>query len=146
MEMYRARRSTLLDGAHNPEGARTLRDFLAGAGFRNTQLVFAALRDKDVALMARTLFPFADDVHIAGLDNARAMTPDEISARVPRFRSRLHLHRSAPRALRAAWECCPPEGLVVVTGSLYLIGEIIDIVRADAGLSRSLFRAKARRG
>jgi folylpolyglutamate synthase/dihydropteroate synthase len=45
---------------------------------------------------------------------------------------RMRVHASASSALRAAWEECPPDGLVVVTGSLYLLGELMPILRAEA--------------
>jgi folylpolyglutamate synthase/dihydropteroate synthase len=41
-------------------------------------------------------------------------------------------HRCAREALLAAWDACPENGLVVVTGSLYLIGELLETVRKDA--------------
>ncbi|NWG12133.1 MAG: bifunctional folylpolyglutamate synthase/dihydrofolate synthase [Acidobacteria bacterium] len=132
MDLYDARRATLLDGAHNPEGARVLKDFLERAGNREVYLVFGVLRDKEVSSLAGTLFPLAKEIHLARVRNSRGMDPDEIASRLPRFRSRIRLHQDALDALRSAWERCPARGLVVVTGSLYLVGELIEAVRAES--------------
>ncbi len=132
MDLYNARRRTLLDGAHNTDGVRMLRDFLRSVGSRQIYLVFGVLREKDVASMAGTLFPVAKEIHLARLRNSRGMEPDEIASKLPRFRSLIHLHQTALDALKSAWDRCTPEGLVVVTGSLYLVGELIEVVRAES--------------
>ncbi len=132
MDLYSARRPTLLDGAHNPDGIHALRDFLHGMGSRPIYLVFGVLRDKDVASMAGKLFPVSREIHLARIHNSRGMEPEEIVSRLPRFRSAIHLHQSSLDALKTAWDRCPEEGLVVVAGSLYLVGELIEAVRAES--------------
>ncbi len=132
MDIYNARRRTLLDGAHNPDGVHVLRDFLRRLGSRQIYLVFGVLRDKEVASMAGTLFPVSKEIHLTRFCNSRAMDPDEIASRLPRFRPVFHLHQTALSALKRAWDRCPQDGLVVVTGSLYLVGELIEVVRAGS--------------
>ncbi len=129
LDEYRAPRRTLLDGAHNPEGAQVLRDFLRAHHREPIHLVFGALRDKDIRGIGARLFPLADVIHLAPLGNGRAATPDLIAAIHPRHRPRMHTHDDSRAALRHAWESCPRSGLVVVAGSLYLIGEVLPLVR-----------------
>ncbi len=129
LDEYRAVRRTLLDGAHNPEGAQMLRAFLQVHRHEPTHLVFGALRDKDIGAMGKCLFPLAAAIHLAPLDNSRTAFPDEIAALHPRYRSRMRAYPGARAALRAAWEACPRGGLVVVAGSLYLVGELLPFVR-----------------
>jgi len=131
LDEYRARRRTLLDGAHNPEGALALRDFLTQQPRKRIHMVFGALRDKDIGRIGACLFPLAEVIHLAPIDNARAASAAEIAARHKRFSPRMRGHADSRAALRAAWEGCPRDGLVVVTGSLYLIGELLPVVRSS---------------
>ncbi len=131
LDEYRTRRRTLLDGAHNPESALALRHFLAGQPRKRIHMVFGVLRDKDIGQIGACLFPLAEVIHLAPLDNARTASPAEIAARHKRFSPRMRAHPDSRAALRAAWEGCPRDGLVVVTGSLYLIGELLPVVRSS---------------
>ena len=135
LDEFRAPRRTLLDGAHNPEGAQVLREFLRNHHHEPIHMVFAALRDKDLGGIGARLFPLADVIHLAPLGNSRTAAPDEIAALHPRHRSRMRVHADSRAALRAAWKSCPPHGLVAVAGSLYLIGELLPVVQ---GATRGL--------
>ncbi len=119
----------LLDGAHNPAGcealAAYLRDYQAG---RRACLVFAVMKDKPADRMLSILGPCADEVVVTSLPVARG-APPELLAGLARERHRRV--RVAPRiddALRAARDAAGPGGLVVVSGSLYLVGEVKKIL------------------
>ncbi len=129
LDEYRTRRRTLLDGAHNPESAQVLRAFLRTQRRKEIHLVFGALRDKDIRRMGASLFPLARVIHLAPLDNARSASPEAVAALHERYRCRMRAHANSRAALRAAWKTCPRDGLVVVAGSLYLIGELLPVVR-----------------
>jgi dihydrofolate synthase/folylpolyglutamate synthase len=133
MDCYRARRRTLLDGAHNPEGADVLRNFLLDQNEEEIHLVFGVMGDKDAAGMGSCLFPLANRIHLTPVASPRSMQPGDLAARFPSVRRRMHLHSCALDALLAAWKGCPRSGLVVVTGSLYLIGELLETVRNESG-------------
>ena len=130
LDEYRATRRTLLDGAHNSEGAQALRDYLVRYEKGEIHLVLGALKDKDIGEIGRLLFPLAQSIHLAPVANSRTANPAMIAAKHPRFRRRMQLHPNAGTALRAAWKACPPRGLVVATGSLYLVGELLPLVRS----------------
>jgi dihydrofolate synthase/folylpolyglutamate synthase len=116
----------LFDGAHNPAGARALREFLDEFVREPITLVFGAMRDKDLTEIAATLFPAARHLILTRPANPRAAQPDELARFIPSgFNSgRLTLAASSAEALEAARRLTPPGGLVCVTGSLYLVGEI----------------------
>ena len=133
MDFYQARRRTLMDGAHNPEGAGILRTYLLDQRESEIHLVFGVMGDKDAARMGSLLFPLAARIHLTPLASPRSMLPPALAAGSPRARHRMCLHSCARDALRAAWEGCPENGLVVVTGSLYLIGELLETVRKESG-------------
>ena len=132
LDEYRARRRTLLEGAHNPEGARALRNHLIRCEYCDIHLVFGALNDKDITRMGGLLFSLARSVHLTPVANPRSADPASIAAAFPRFQARMRIHPDARTALSAAWDECARGGLVVVTGSLYLVGELLPIVRKAA--------------
>ncbi len=115
----------LLDGAHNPAGARALAAHLAGRG--PYVLLFAAMDDKDVVGLARPLFPRAAAVVLSRPRLPRALEPAEIAARVGDLGAEVHLQPSVSRALARARRRARAEGAgvpVVVAGSLFLVGEV----------------------
>ena len=68
----------LLDGAHNPAGARVLAEFLDEFEQRPITLVFGAMQGKDVAAMCEILFPRAGSIVITQPKNSRAMDVADI--------------------------------------------------------------------
>ncbi|MBM3745979.1 MAG: bifunctional folylpolyglutamate synthase/dihydrofolate synthase [Acidobacteria bacterium] len=111
----------LLDGAHNPAGAHALAAhitrFYSG---RKVWLIYGAMRDKAVAEMSAILFPLAAQVIVTASDQPRAVRPELIRDLVSHPRLRI-----APRlaeALEMARQA-PPQDVVFVTGSLFLVGE-----------------------
>jgi dihydrofolate synthase/folylpolyglutamate synthase len=117
----------LLDGAHNPAGARALASYLRGIG--PFVLVFGVMRDKDVAGMSATLFPLAQEVVLTRPAVRRAATPAEIARRAGRAARGAHRESDPVRALRLARRLAGRDGTVVVAGSLYLVGAVLQAVR-----------------
>lgn len=130
LDEYRSRRRTLLDGAHNPEGAQLLRDFLVREREREVHLVFGVVRDKNIKGIGSAIFPAAKSIHLTPLTNSRSADPSCVAALHKRFSSRMRIHTDMREALYSAWKECPASGLVVVTGSLYLVGELLPLVQA----------------
>ncbi len=132
LDEYNGRRRTLLDGAHNPEGAGLLRDFLLKRKTKEIHFVFGAMRDKNIREMGGHLFPLATSIHLTPVGNSRCASPDEVAQMHDKYRSRMRMHADMYEALHSAWKACSPSGLVVITGSLYLVGELLPAVQADA--------------
>lgn len=131
LDEYHSRHRTLMEGAHNPEGAQSLRTYLESRHEREVHLVFGALRDKDIRKMGSCLFPVACTIHLAPLYNSRTADPETILATFRQFTPKIRIHGSSKEALQSAWQECTNKGLVVVTGSLYLLGELFPLVRAE---------------
>lgn len=125
-----ARRDFLFDGAHNPAGARALRDFLDEFVHAPVTLIFGAMRDKALTEIAATLFPAANNLILTQPSNPRAATLETLARLVPQDfdSSRITLAPSAAEAVNAARAETPPTGIICVTGSLYLIGEVQSIL------------------
>src|SRR5205085_7937331 len=113
----------LLDGAHNPAGAASLRDYLEEFGRRPLTMVFAAMRDKKLEQIGAILFPLADCLVLTTVDNPRAASLEMLRPIARSFaRGSVFEAESSDAALQVAIEKTPPDGLVCVSGSLYLIG------------------------
>ena len=136
LEWIKGSPALLLDGAHNPAAARALGAYLReslfssdpGATARRLVLVFGSMRDKAVAEIADLLFPLAAAVVLTRPQQRRAATPQGIAELTSHLNACV-LEREEPgKALELARELAGPDGVVVVTGSLYLVGEIRQLV------------------
>lgn len=126
-------REMVLDVAHNPAGAWALRSALSESfPERELTLVFAAMRDKAIQEIADVLFPVAAQVIVTTVNNPRAATTAELLQSGARSGARLHAEENAARALACAFELSRADGVVVVTGSIYLVGEVMKIVGVRA--------------
>ncbi|HEX8635446.1 MAG TPA: Mur ligase family protein [Pyrinomonadaceae bacterium] len=135
LELIAGRPALLFDGAHNAAGALALRDFLDEFISAPVTLVFGAMRDKDLDEIAATLFPAAAQLILTRPTNARAATLDALRrlAATRDITRPPSLSESPADALRAAEACTPPEGVICVTGSLYLVGEVKSLIAARGG-------------
>jgi len=120
----------LLDGAHNVGGAKALRRYLDEYVDRPVTIVFGAMKNKNVAEIARVLFPKAEKIVLTQPANSRAMTQEELTELLPSeiCNDRLTKTRSVPEAIRLAQEVSPGDGIILITGSLYLVGEAREIL------------------
>lgn len=116
----------LLDGAHNPGGARALRHYLDEVEHLPITLVFGSMRDKGVHEIAEILWPRAETIILTRPSNSRALTADELAKFAPATVAAGGIIKTdtVAEAMEKAREITPPNGLIVVTGSLYLVGEV----------------------
>lgn len=126
LELWQGQPALLFDGAHNTQGARALRDFLDEFATAPVTLVFGAMRDKDLREMANELFPAASRLVLTRPDNPRAASTAELKTFIPQgIDPQMAVsEETALAALRRALTLTPRAGLICITGSLYLIGEI----------------------
>jgi len=113
----------ILDGAHNLAGARALARYICGTfANRAVHLVYGVMQDKPVREMTCELFPLAASVVVTTPANTRAMPPDEvIREAVPHSCIGSAPHIGA--ALEMARDKAGRDGVILVTVSLYLVGE-----------------------
>jgi dihydrofolate synthase / folylpolyglutamate synthase len=125
----------VLDVAHNPAGAWALRSALSERyGDRPLLFVFGAMRDKAISEMTEILFPLAERVIATRAENPRSATPEEIQQAGARTGTEIELAADAASALEQArkWAGARPEKVIVVTGSIYLVGEAMQALKAGA--------------
>ena len=115
----------LVDGAHNPEGIRTLcRALREDFSFRRLIVVFGVLRDKHYREMAERMAACASVMILTRPGSERSLPPAELLACTGGPSRKVETIASPPAALRHAFAVAHPEDLILVTGSLYLVGEI----------------------
>ena len=114
----------VLDVAHNPAGAWALRSTLSAAyEDRPITMVFGVMRDKAVSEVAEILFPIAERVALTQANNPRSATTAEIRQAASRVEVDIREASDVQSALVEARRITEPGGLVVVTGSIYIVGE-----------------------
>ena len=129
LELIEHEPAFLIDGAHNPAGAKSLRDYLDEFARRPLTLVFGAMRDKQLEQMGEILFPCADMLILTTVANPRSASIERLQEVANRFaRGKVLTVRSSAAALRIAEAETSPEGLICIAGSLYLVGELRPLI------------------
>lgn len=126
----------VLDAAHNGESAWRLRAALdALFPQRPLVLIFGASADKDVTGMFAALLPVADVLVAAQAIHPRALDPATIAdtARRAGFAGPVYQIPDVREALRQARALAGPEGLIVTTGSLFIVGEVRTVCGLPVG-------------
>jgi dihydrofolate synthase/folylpolyglutamate synthase len=124
----------ILDVAHNPAGAWALYSGLMSFLSKKHPrcLIFSCLRDKPVAEMAQILFPLFEQVIFAPIHSARAAAIQDLEAAARATGTPARSASSARVALQWARESCQG-GVVVVSGSVYLVGEVRSLLLDKSG-------------
>lgn len=120
----------LLDGAHNPPAMNQLLRTLECTTFKNAPktFVFSAFKDKDYLTMGRMITRLAAEVCLCPLPPPRGASILKLRSAFAGFRGPIRLFKSPRQALRQALRDTRIDGLVVVTGSLALVGNILKVV------------------
>ena len=133
LESVQRRPRVVLDGAHNEAGARAVaayaRDFLP----RPLTLVFGIMKDKNIRRVSALLFPLAETIILTSVPMPRAASPELIFSLAPVPGKKIFLEPDPKRAVQKAIEMTPPRGSVLITGSLYLVGEVKRLLLLSRG-------------
>jgi dihydrofolate synthase/folylpolyglutamate synthase len=120
------RADVLLDVAHNPAGAWALRSALShlDPAPRSMTAVFGCLRDKAIGEIAQILFPIFDRVILTEVSSPRTASLQEIQAAAEKTGVVSETAQDPQAALQRAFSLTAPGDLIVVTGSVYLVGAL----------------------
>jgi dihydrofolate synthase / folylpolyglutamate synthase len=113
---------TILDGAHNPSGVEALAAALPDRPFVG---VVSILDDKDAGAMLRALLRRCPRLVCTAAPSPRALPPATLASLAEQLGGEAEIVRSPRAAVRRAQELAGPEGAVVVTGSIYLVAELV---------------------
>jgi dihydrofolate synthase/folylpolyglutamate synthase len=110
----------ILDGAHNPAGAKALSKYLKRFySDRRLWMIFGALTDKAADEVAAELFPLAQELVLTTPSSPRAADPDDLQKLAKRGETAPDIRS----AIKLVQERADADDVVVITGSLYLVGE-----------------------
>jgi dihydrofolate synthase / folylpolyglutamate synthase len=123
----------LFDGAHNLSGAIALVTYLIMDEHRPITLVFGAMNDKNVSEILAILAPHAEQIIVTEPSNSRSLAYGELLERLPLnlSKGRTFATDSVQKALAIANEITTNGGIILVTGSLYLVGEAKKVIKEN---------------
>jgi dihydrofolate synthase/folylpolyglutamate synthase len=131
LEMADTDPALLLDGAHNRAGARSLRAYLDEFWSGPITLVFGAMNDKDIDGMAAELFGAAKTIVLTRVGDRRSAGHTQLGGAALGSTRNVIFTENARQALSWARSVTPPDGLICVAGSLYLVGEVKRLLEED---------------
>ncbi|MCU1255330.1 MAG: FolC bifunctional protein, partial [Candidatus Angelobacter sp.] len=113
----------------NPAGAWALRSALS-TFYEDRPLIFifGAMRDKAIREISNIIFPLADRVIAAQAENPRAASPQEIAELGAQAQTEILPAKSVQEALECARILAGNKGVIVITGSIYIVGEALGIL------------------
>ena len=120
---------TIVDGAHNPYAARALADTIqTSLPERPLTLVLGMSQDKDIPSTVAELAPLAKRVVVTRARHQRSCEPTQLADIVRAAAPTLApvVASSPGEAVELAWASTPPDGATVVTGSLFLVGDVLE--------------------
>lgn len=122
---------TIIDGAHNPAGAKILaQTWRENFGPRRATLVLAVLVDKDVPGICQALVPISDSVILPRIRSERALPPEELARTLSSVTPSLP-HSITPSVDDALDRARQGSNPILVTGSLHFAGEALATLRGD---------------
>jgi dihydrofolate synthase / folylpolyglutamate synthase len=117
----------LLDSAHNPHSAQVLAQTLpATYAYRRLWLVLGITADKNVAGILEQLLPLADVAFVTRSSHPRAAEPEMLRQVAAEAGYRVTPYLTLMEAVTAALERAGPEDLICVTGSIFVVGDLLN--------------------
>jgi len=121
----------VLDGAHNVSGILRLMHTVDQTGLNRLILVLAILEDKNVDKMLKPLAPKADFIFVTENHSERCLKAEKLAKKIAMFGSNYKVVKDIREALQLAVQCAKQDDLVLVTGSLYTVGESKEFFNED---------------
>ena len=117
-------RTVILDGAHNVTGAKALKKAIGDCfNYGRLILVLGILKDKDIKGIVAQLAPLASRIIITRPQTPRAAEPEEIAMIAKEYPGSIVIKRKVSQAIRQAISYAKSEDIILITGSLYTVGE-----------------------
>ena len=121
----RKRPLIILDGAHNPDKMKSVVHNLKNLTYDKLYTIFASSSTKDARTVLRTLLPHTDEIVFTTFKTAdrESFKPEQLSRFASKFKNKSIQH-DAHKALNKIIKKLRPEDALLITGSLYLTGEL----------------------
>jgi dihydrofolate synthase/folylpolyglutamate synthase len=134
LERVTERPDIYLDGAHNPASARALADAVRDLkkSYRHLVLVIGILMDKDYRGIVSQLAPLADRIIVTKPHYSRALSVGSLAAEIGMFHGTVDSAETVAEAIRLARQGAAENDLILITGSLYTVGDARAVLRPGA--------------
>jgi len=114
----------ILDGAQNPASAKALKEAIKRYfNYKRLILILGISKDKNIRGICDELFKISDEIILTKVNNPRATEPEMIKSQIPNLKSQILLTKNSKEAIEIAKSKAEREDLILVTGSLFLVGE-----------------------
>jgi dihydrofolate synthase/folylpolyglutamate synthase len=140
LELVARKPDIYLDGAHNPASAQRLAAAVREmkSAYRRTILLIGILQDKDCGGIIAALAPLADRVVVTKPQYSRAMEVQKLASEIRKLHGFVATAETVSEAIAIARDEASPDDLVLITGSLYTVGDARAVFHPEAGLSGAL--------
>jgi dihydrofolate synthase/folylpolyglutamate synthase len=127
LELVQTSPRILLDGAHNPAAARAVKACLEEEfDYRRLYMVMGIMQDKEVSVILSELAPLADMLIASSPHNPRALSAQRIAEIARNYCKEVTVIEDVGQGVTYAREAAREDDLIVVTGSLFTVGEARD--------------------
>lgn len=135
LEWWGKPRQLLLDGAHNSAGARVLADYLSTLKAPALHWLVGVKEDKNYHDILSTILPFASRLYAVAPPAINATEPEKLVAVARQANVPAQAFSSVEEGLRAARAACRPDEIILVAGSLFLVGAVRELLCRNEGRS-----------
>lgn len=117
----------ICDGAHNPDGAKSLLSFLQN-NFTNQRLIYimGVLSDKDYEQMVQILVPAADKIYTVAPDNPRALSSRELCNCISKYHQNVEERQRLAECLSEVRQKAEKDDVIIICGTLSFQNELIN--------------------
>ncbi|MEI3510085.1 MAG: folylpolyglutamate synthase/dihydrofolate synthase family protein [Anaerostipes sp.] len=117
----------ICDGAHNPDGAKSLLSFLQN-NFTNQRLIYimGVLSDKDYEQMVQILAPAADKIYTVAPDNPRALSSRELCNCISKYHQNVEERQRLAECLSEVRQKAEKDDVIIICGTLSFQNELIN--------------------
>lgn len=130
LEVMNTRPLVVIDGAHNIDGIKKLTESIdMYFDYNKIILILGILADKQVEEMIKTIVPKVSRVITVTPHNVRAELSKELKAEVEKYTTKCEAIEDYAQAYKKALSYCEDEDLLLVSGSLYMVGDMRRIIR-----------------
>ncbi len=122
-EIVRKRPLEIHDSAHNPAGMKVLAREVSKRKFRRLILVFGVMKDKEYEKMLKNIAPLADEVIVNEPALERSAKAEQVARIARKYNKQTRVVEDVRASVREARKSAGKEGVVLITGSLYMLAE-----------------------
>ncbi|MFL0194565.1 bifunctional folylpolyglutamate synthase/dihydrofolate synthase [Clostridium sp. WILCCON 0269] len=120
----------VIDGAHNTQGISMLKENVRTYfKYKHMILILGILADKEVDTMVKTIVPLAERVIAVTPNDARGEEANKLRTIIKKYNSNCEAFDNYEEAYRKAFSYCGEEDLLLISGSLYMVGDMRKIIK-----------------